>query len=140
MNPTRFVYLILGLSGTLALAAPKEERNYEFISEVDFGFLVTQPRFPWGEDPFLRKPGFSVVPAEQEKFVLSGVLTGAGAPMAVVNGKKVEAGDRIGNRIVKEVGPNFVILKRKDSEIELTMPSAVEEIPEDEADDPEEEK
>jgi hypothetical protein len=134
------VLLLSLLMGVNSLASSREDRNYEFISEVDLGFLMTQPRFPWGEDPFLRKPGFSIVSSDPEKFVLSGVLTGAGVPMAVVNGKKVEAGDRIGTRIVKEIGPNFVILKKKDSEIELTIPSAVEEIPEDESDEPEDEK
>ena len=117
----------------------KDERGFEVISEVDFGFLLTQPRFPWGEDPFLRKPGFAEVPKDQEKFTLSGILFGQRFPLAVVNGKKVEEGDRIGSRLVKQIGPNFVILAGKNSEIELTLPPLQEEIPDGDADDEDEE-
>jgi hypothetical protein len=135
----RLVYLLSFLTALTAGAVEKEERHFETISDVDLGFLMTQPKFPWGEDPFLRKPGFSVVSPDQEKFTLTGILYGARFPLAVVNGKKVEEGDHIGSRMVKQIGPNFVILKKKDSEIELTLPPVTEAFPDEESDQDDEE-
>ena len=131
--------LVSGLSISHSFSAEKEERNFEAISDVDLGFLMTQPKFPWGEDPFLRKPGFSAVSVDQEKFSLTGILYGSRFPLAVVNGKKVEEGDRVGSRMVKQIGPNFVILKRNDSEIELTLPPVNDVIPDEDSDQDEEE-
>ncbi len=137
--PNLMLLVFLGFSGLISHAADKDDRNFEVISDVDLGFLMTQPKFPWGEDPFQKKPGFTMLGADQEKFTLTGILYGSRFPLAVVNGKKVEEGDRIGSRMVKQIGPNFVILKKKDSEIELTLPPAMDEIPDEDDDSDEEE-
>jgi hypothetical protein len=60
------------------------------------------------------------------------------SPSAVVNGKMVQEGDLIGSRIVKRIGANYVILKRKQSEIELTLPPITDELPDDARDEEEE--
>ncbi|NDG84650.1 MAG: hypothetical protein EBX52_06380 [Proteobacteria bacterium] len=132
--PALLMTAILLIPGAgAAEKSEKDDKNFDVISDVDLGFLMTQPKFPWGEDPFLRKPGFADAGKDQEKFTLSGILFGQRFPLAVVNGKKVEEGDRVGSRMVKQIGPNFVILKKKDSEIELTLPPLQDEIPDEDS-------
>ena len=58
--------------------------------------------------------------------------------MAIVNGESVITGDLIGDRRVKEIGENYVILKKQDSEIELNLPPLREPASEDVDDDDEE--
>ncbi|MBU6152764.1 MAG: hypothetical protein KGP28_00550 [Bdellovibrionales bacterium] len=105
------------------------DQDFEVISDVDYGFIMGQPKIPWGEDPFLRIPGFAPVPSTAEKFTLGGVMFSRRNPSAVVNGKLVLEGDRIGGRMVKKIGPNYVILKRKHSEVELTLPPVTDDVP-----------
>jgi hypothetical protein len=114
-------------SGAGALAA--DEADYEILPDLDIGFLMSQPKLPWGEDPFLMQPGFANVPMKNEKFVLSGVLFGKKSPMAVINGKMVEEGAVIDGRLVQRIGENFVILKKNESEIQLTLPPLIDEMP-----------
>jgi len=114
------------------------EKDFDVISDVDFGFIMGQPRIPWGEDPFLKMPGFASVPSVDEKFTLGGIIFSKHNPSAVVNGKVVQEGDLIGTRIVKRIGENYVILKRKNSEIELALPPLTDEFPDEGQDDAEE--
>ena len=119
-------------------AFPEEAKTLDVISDVDLGFILGQPKIPWGEDPFLKLPGFAEVPSVDEKFTLTGIIFSPRSPSAVVNGKMVQEGDLIGSRIVKRIGENYVILKKKNSEIELALPPLVDEFPDDGADDEEE--
>jgi hypothetical protein len=112
-------------------SVPAAEKDFEVISEVDYGFIMGQPKIPWGEDPFLRVPGYATVPSVVEKFTLGGIMFSKQNPAALVNGKMVQEGDWIGSRVVKRIGQNFVILKRKESEIELTIPPVTDDLPED---------
>ena len=114
------------------------EKDFDVISDVDFGFIMGQPRIPWGEDPFLKIPGFALVPSVDEKFTLGGIIFSKHNPSAVVNGKVVQEGDLIGSRMVKRIGENYVILKKKNSEIELALPPVIDEFPDDGQDDAEE--
>jgi len=68
----------------------------------------------WGRDPFAGTPATSKeVPVEKEsrQWRLGGILTGAGNPTAVLNGKIVSAGDRIDGALVKKIDKNSVILE-----------------------------
>jgi hypothetical protein len=103
--------------------------DYEILPDIDIGFLMSQPKLPWGEDPFLMQPGFANVPSKSDKFVLSGVLYGKKSPMAVINGKMVEEGAIVDGRLVQRIGENFVILKKNESEIQLTLPPLIDELP-----------
>jgi hypothetical protein len=116
------------------------DQDFDVISDVDFGFIMGQPKIPWGEDPFQRIPGFAQVPSAEEKFTLGGIMFSKQSPSAVVNGKMVQEGDLIGSRVVKRIGENYVILKRKQSEIELTLPPVADEFPDDGRDEEEEEE
>jgi hypothetical protein len=102
---------------TLKVKAP-----FEHLVDVDYSFLMTKTKLPWGVDPFLKEPGFAKVQISEEKFELNGIIYSKNAPMAIVNGKSVGIGDHVGERLVEEIGENYVILKKQDSEIELNLP------------------
>lgn len=131
--------MAIALSFCISLSASSKENEYEILSDIDLGFLLNQPKIPWGEDPFLRQAGFTIASSEDDKFSLSGVLFGEKSPMAIINGKMVEEGAKIGSRFVKQIGPNFVILKKKNSEIELTLPALPETVTAEDYVDPDEE-
>jgi|GEM_PF-4756385 len=124
MKRSALVTLLLIAGNALA-----GDQDFEVISDVDYGFIMGQPRIPWGEDPFLRNPGFAAVSSADEKFTLGGILFSKHSPSAVVNGKMVQEGDLIGTRVVKKIGQNYVILKRKNSEIELSLPPVSDDFP-----------
>ena len=106
------------------LLSRAEKNGFESIKEVDLNYFLNPPKLPWGVDPFLKSPGFAQVPATDEKYVLNGVFYSRANPMAIVNGKSVKNGDLIGDRLVQEIGENFVILRRDDSEVEINLPPA----------------
>ena len=112
--------------------------NFEHLIDVDYSFFMTKTKLPWGVDPFEKEPGFAKVESVEEKFTLSGILYSKDEPMAIVNGESVITGDLIGDRRVKEIGENYVILKKQDSEIELNLPPLREPASEDVDDDDEE--
>jgi hypothetical protein len=134
LNAFQVILTLAALPGTAFCG----DQDFDVISDVDYGFIMGQPKIPWGEDPFLRIPGFAPVPSSEEKFTLGGVMFSKHSPSAVVNGKMVQEGDLIGSRVVKRIGANYVILKRKQSEIELTLPPITDELPDDARDEEEE--
>lgn len=103
--------------------------SLESISEVDLSFFMTNPKLPWGSDPFRKNPGYMNLPKADEgsQYSLGGIIYSKNVPMAVINGKTVKEGDRVGDRMVSIIGDNFVILKKKDSELELTLPPLADE-------------
>lgn len=107
------------------VAKKPKEVAFETISEVDYSFLLTNPKLPWGNDPFQKEPGFVSMPHADEAFNLSGIVYSKNTPMAVINGKVVKEGDKISDRRVSLIGDNFVILKKHESEIELSLPPIV---------------
>jgi hypothetical protein len=123
-------------------AAPKPPvttSQFEHMVDVDYSFFLTNAKIPWGVDPFLKEPGFAKVPAVQEKFVLEGIFYSKDEPLAIVNGKSVGTGDLVGDRHVEEIGENYVILKKQDSEIELNLPPVRDPASEADSDDEDEE-
>jgi hypothetical protein len=129
MKRVGLILLLVLAPASLVRAADESSADYEIIPDLDIGFLMSQPKLPWGEDPFLMQPGFANVPQKGEKFVLSGVLYGKKSPMAVINGKMVEEGAIVDGRLVQRIGENFVILKKNESEIQLTLPPLIDEMP-----------
>ena len=114
-----FISIPLALISSRSQADPKA---FESIKEVDLNYFLNPPKLPWGVDPFLKSPGFALMPPADEKFVLNGVFYSRTSPMAIVNGKSVKIGDMVGDRQVEEIGENFVILRRDDSELEINLP------------------
>ena len=125
------ILLMLFLSlGTyyLPISVAESDHALESISEVDLTFFMTHPKMPWGTDPFHKHPGFANVPKKADsEFSLGAIIYSKNVPMAIINGKTVKEGDRILDRSVSSIGDNFVILKKKDSELELTLPPLTEE-------------
>ena len=120
---------------SLKLKAP-----FEHLVDVDYSFFMTKTKLPWGVDPFLKEPGFAKVPLSEEKLELNGIIYSKNAPMAIVNGKSVSLGDHVGERVVEEIGENYVILKKQDSEIELNLPPLRDPASVDVADDGDEDE
>ncbi len=111
------------------ISAATSQDSMEAISEVDLTFFMTNPKLPWGTDPFRKNPGYMTMPKSDAnaQFSLGGIIYSKNVPMAVINGKTVKEGDRVGDRVVSIIGDNFVILKKKDSELELTLPPLADE-------------
>ena len=98
--------------------------TFEGMVDVELSHFVGPPKLPWGTDPFLKIPGFYFAKADTEKFILNGVFYNESGSLALINGKSVREGDYIGDRIVEEIGENFVILRKDGSEIEINLPYA----------------
>lgn len=108
---------------TIALTiAQANAEGFERLIEVDYSFFMTKAKLPWGVDPFLKEPGFVKIQSVEEKFVLTGIFYSKDQPMAIVNGISVGTGDQVGDRKVEEIGENYIILKKQNSEIELNLP------------------
>ncbi len=130
MNP-----VIDAISGDQVVSNP-EPTKLETISEVDFSFFLTNPKLPWGSDPFLKQPGYIKQNGPNQDYSLNGIVYSKNIPMAVINGKIVKEGDRVNDRRVSLIGDNFVILKKQDSEIELVMPPIMDEGSDDAEEEP----
>ena len=114
------VFIFCEVIANRAVAA--DPNTFEPIADIDLGFLMTNPKLPWGVDPFLKEPGFAQIPSTKENFKLGGIMYEKTSPMAVVNGKTVHEGDVVEDRLIEEIGENYVILKKHNSEIELNFP------------------
>jgi type II secretory pathway component PulC len=128
------ICFLIGIGFNPIPDAKSKEAAFETISEVDFSYFLTNPKLPWGQDPFHKQPGFVSMPQAEENLNLSGIVYSKNIPMAVINGKIVKEGDRVNDRKVSLIGDNFVILKKKDSEIELSLPPIVDDGSENEED------
>ena len=122
-----FLALLLSQTQSFSDSAHAGDTSFEVLSDMDLGFLLSHPKMPWGEDPFIMDPGYAQVPSTEDKFTLNGIFFTKNDPMAVVNGKTVHEGDLVGDRRISEIGVNYVILKKRNSEIELTLPPLVDE-------------
>jgi hypothetical protein len=96
---------------------------YRGLWVQDTTFLFVRPEFTWGRDPFLKKPGFAENEEKEPKWSLSAVFFDGLDSEAIVNGVRVRMGEEILGRIVEEIGPNYVLLSRNDSVLELNLPT-----------------
>ena len=122
---TGFTFL-LASSLELALihsAQAKESKPvFRHLVDVDYAFFLTRAKLPWGIDPFIKEPGFAKIKPADEKFELNGILYSKDHPMAIINGKSLGVGSFVGERSLIEIGENYVILKKEESEIEINLP------------------
>ncbi len=115
--------MVFSLTESVAItAAQAADPAFDVINDVDTSFFMTNPKLPWGEDPFLKQPGFAKVKKPDEAFSLGGIVYSKDGQMAIVNGKMVRTGDQVGDRQVSEIGDNYVLLKKGASEVELSLP------------------
>ena len=136
-----FAFLIASiLIGLTARAADVHKTSFEHLIDVDYSFMMTKAKRPWGIDPFLKEPGFAKVAPDVDKFELGGIFYSKEEPMAIINGESVGVGDVVGDRHVEDIGENYVILKKQGSEIELNLPALREPASADDADDDEEDE
>ena len=94
----------------------------------------------WGNDPFLKGPGYVKISVEPPVYTLNGIAYSEEDPIAVVNGKTVHVGETVGERWVSEIGENFVLLKKGASELEINLPPIPEDSEDDDLDSPPAEK
>lgn len=115
------------LIGTAQAQKPLSPEKFEVLSDrVADGDFREVPSFAWGQDPFVRVPGFVTVVPEKEDLKLQAVLHSSRDPAAVINGETLSKGDPIERRFVRKIGKNFVLLEENDSLIELALPPATE--------------
>jgi len=86
--------------------------------------LFLKPSFNWAHDPFRKKPGYSVNSFTEPQFTLAAVIYEGADSEALINGRRVRVGDEIGGRIIEEIGPNYVLLSKDDSVLELNLPTS----------------
>ena len=119
---------------------PSQTSKFEIASVSEPEFFMKPPKMPWVTDPFERNPGYMLMTTISiDQFQLTGILYSR-SPIAVINGKQLKIGDEILDRTVASIGENYVRLKNKKSEIELTLPpmkdvdefKGPENVPEDE--------
>lgn len=92
------------------------------MSDCDTTYLSKELGLSWENDPFLKKPGFTLREADQDNLKLEAVIWDQNSPRAIVNGIGVKNGDKIQNKQVKKIGENYVVLEEGDSMMELAIP------------------
>lgn len=77
----------------------------------------------WGEDPFRAKSRRTVQIAKSSETIwrLSGIVYNSTKPLAIINGKSVSEGQRIGNATVLEISPKTVILDNAGAKVTLRV-------------------
>jgi len=126
--------LTLSLFLLLTLAEGAVATDYfSATTDVDLSFLLSHPKLNWGNDPFLKLPGFMEIANDRqtEKLSLGGIAWTEKSPVAVINGKAVKEGDRIGGQRVVAIGPNYVVLEKGRYTTELTLPPIINDEEED---------
>ncbi len=113
---------LASVSVSAAETAPATD-PYLGLWDQDPSFLFVRPEFTWGRDPFLKRPGFGPNDFAEPKWELTAVFFDGPQSEALVNGARVRIGEEIGGRIVEEIGPNYVLLTREDSVLELNLPT-----------------
>lgn len=73
----------------------------------------------WGRNPFLKETESSGAPASS--WVLNGIVWEEKMPRAVINGRIVGVGSKIGNAAVVKIEPTRVLLKDGEKDIELKV-------------------
>jgi hypothetical protein len=97
--------------------------NWDGIADIDHRFFMKNPALPWSKDPFRRKPASVGPEVTAQKPTLDGISIGGDKSIAIINGHPVSVGDKIDGRKVIEIGATFVVLEKKSSLIQLTLPN-----------------
>lgn len=104
---------------------PSGQPRFQVLTDQDYNFFMTNPKIPWGNDPFESEPGYlGGVIDQPENYQLGGIVYSSEDPLAIIDGETVRVGDLVGKgrRKVKKIGKNYVILSNRFSEMELTLP------------------
>jgi len=97
--------------------------SLDVIADVDKSFLEKPVAYTWGSDPFLKTPGFVPGAPKEEKMDLKAILHDeAGRSLAIVNKQTVFVNSVIQGYVVREIGPNYVVMEKGSSLRELQMP------------------
>ncbi len=78
----------------------------------------------WGDDPFRALLDKGTVPRANHDgpvWTLSGIIYNSTKPLAIINGKSVAVGDRLGNAIVMKIGRKTVTLNHSGAEVTLKI-------------------
>jgi hypothetical protein len=71
----------------------------------------------------LKRPGFALNEEAEPSWSLSAVFFDGPESEAIVNGTRVRIGEEVLGRIVEDIGPNYVLLSKNDSVLELNLPT-----------------
>ncbi|MBU6374524.1 MAG: hypothetical protein KGQ59_00870 [Bdellovibrionales bacterium] len=104
--------------------AVRQADPYRGLWDQEHHLLFARPELTWGRDPFLKQPGFALNEFDEPKWELVAVFFDDETSEAIINGKRVRAGDEIQGRVVEEIGQNYVLLSRDDSVLELNLPTS----------------
>lgn len=122
-SSTRFCFILgSGLTAVICLAAT--EPLFPPFMDVETQHLASTPPLTWLKDPFRKIPGLAA-PVEREDephLTLEGVVSSGEEQLAIINGKEYHLEDEVGNRLVSEIGENYVLLEDGNSTIELMIP------------------
>jgi type II secretory pathway component PulC len=84
--------------------------------------LAAREEQPWGSNPFRRKATPGGTTATQDiRWILSGIIYSAKAPVAIINNKTLGVGDIIDRARVKGIGKDTVTLEYNGIEFTLTV-------------------
>lgn len=93
----------------------------EVISDVDAG-LNSDPELPWSTDPFIKIPGNIARPAEDDSDIALQATSLAGnRPSAIINDRILQAGDKVKDRYIREIGNEYVLMEKGGSIIEVGL-------------------
>ncbi|MCB0420783.1 MAG: hypothetical protein KDD61_07290, partial [Bdellovibrionales bacterium] len=94
------------------------------LVDMDASHLKKRLPFSWEKDPFEKVPGFVAGRERGENLKLLAVLYSEekGKSAAVINGQTVFENSMINGYAIRKIGPNFVVITKGESMLELQMP------------------
>ncbi len=122
---TFFVFFFLALNRPGGATTPVDQgAALDTIVDIDYSFFLANPAMPWLSDPFRKNPGIAAFPHKDRVYHLQGIAFKGARSSAIIDGKSIRVGDILGDRRIAEIGPNFVVLEKGDSQIQLVLPPA----------------
>lgn len=118
-------YILLAIILTLGVLFEQSSLAFdlEAMSEVNTEFLQKEVEFEWKKNPFQKKPGFTKIESSEVKLKLDAVVQSEDGPMAMINGEYYSLGEYVSEKVIVEIGSNYVLLEGlEDSLVELTIP------------------
>ncbi len=100
--------------------------KYSMLTPIDVNSAILEKRikFKWGQDPFLKKPGFSDEKETSIPLNLNTIFIGENnEKMAIINDTEVYEGSVLDGFHIKNIGKNFVVLKKGHYLKELNLPT-----------------
>ncbi len=97
-------------------------KQLKVVIDSDSSHLNKKIKYKWGTDPFYKTPGFVARTKKRKPLKLEAVLhSNNERSLAVINGKTVFVNTIINGYVVKNIGTNFVVVKKNNSLIELQL-------------------